>query len=409
MNEPYASSPVASLAGHVPEGGVALVLGRPGVGKTALLVHAALGALFRGEQVLHLTLSETVDHVRAHYDEMLRVIDGGVHVDRPGILVERGRMIHSARGRGLDVDRVGAHLDLLADAADFRPTLVVVDGLHDGEDLPAQLEALAAQLRGRGVRCWASVHSEAPLPAALFPSAALVVRLVPEGPRIRMQRVHGDAPDAAPALLEPSSLLVVEGEERPHAGPIRVQPGACTLYTGGAAGAEAAFGEVAAKWGLQEVAFTFEGHLQERAVGRYELSPRELAMGDVSLTYVSKRLNRSYNDRGGLIRGVLQTLWHMVSRSRQVFVIGIIQQDGTVRGGTGWGVELARMWSRELWVFDLERGRWHRWEEPGWAPGAPVIHTTHICGTGTRKLSQTGQQAIETLFQESFGDSPAAG
>jgi hypothetical protein len=125
-------------------------------------------------------------------------------------------------------------------------------------------------------------------------------------------------------------------------------------------------------------------------------------MGDVSLTYVSRRLQRSYNDGGGLIRGVLQTIWHMVSRSQQVFVIGEIQEDGTVRGGTGWSVELARMWNRELWVFDQAREGWYRWDGHAFTAGRPEITAPHICGTGTRKVTDAGRRAIEVLFQDSF-------
>ncbi|MEO0605419.1 MAG: hypothetical protein AAF211_28570, partial [Myxococcota bacterium] len=125
-------------------------------------------------------------------------------------------------------------------------------------------------------------------------------------------------------------------------------------------------------------------------------------MGDVSLSYVSKRLHRNYHDRESLIRGVLQTIWHMVSRSQQVFVVGAIQEDGTVRGGTGWAVELAAMWSRELWVFDLPSSRWHRWSGRGFGPGQPRITTREFCGTGTRTLPDEGRQAIEELFAISF-------
>jgi hypothetical protein len=157
------------------------------------------------------------------------------------------------------------------------------------------------------------------------------------------------------------------------------------------------------------VNFTFEGHLQARVRGRYELSPKELAVGDVSLAYVSKRLNRAYNDKGGLIRGVLQTLWHMVSRSQQVFVIGQIQDDGTVVGGTGWSVELARMWSRDLWVFDQEKNGWYRWDGAGFVSGTPRITSMHLCGTGTRYLSADGRAAIEDLFRRSFGDAGREG
>ncbi|MBT3218447.1 MAG: hypothetical protein HN348_05095 [Proteobacteria bacterium] len=178
-------------------------------------------------------------------------------------------------------------------------------------------------------------------------------------------------------------------------------PADCTLFSGGAKGAEASFGAMAAKWGMREVNFTFEGHKQARRAGRYELSTRELAAGDVSLVYVSRRLNRTFSE-DSLIRRVLQTIWHMVSRSQQVFVVGRIQDDGTVVGGTGWSVELARMWSKALWVFDQKEGTWFRWGGHDWLPGVPVIETIYIAGTGTRYLEDSGHKAIKDLFERSF-------
>ncbi|MCB9741513.1 MAG: hypothetical protein H6740_02795 [Alphaproteobacteria bacterium] len=176
----------------------------------------------------------------------------------------------------------------------------------------------------------------------------------------------------------------------------------CTLYSGGAAGAEAAFGEAAEAHGLSEVNFTFDGHKQVRGRGRYVLSERELAAGDVSLVYVSKRLHRTYSE-GTMIRKVLQSLWHQVSRAQQVFVIGTIQENGTVTGGTGWSVELARMWHKNLWVFDQEKTGWFHWSGDRWVPGVPVIESPHCCGTGTRYLSDSGKLAIQGLFERSFG------
>ena len=155
------------------------------------------------------------------------------------------------------------------------------------------------------------------------------------------------------------------------------------------------------KWGVNEVNFTFDGHKQSRARGRYELSPRELQAGDVSLVYVSKKLHRTYSE-GSLIRNVLQTIWHMVSRSQQVFVIGEVQPDGTVKGGTGWSVELARMWNKTLWVFDQEQKHWVKWDGSEFVPGQPIIESIHFTGTGTRYLTDEGRAAIHDLFERSY-------
>ena len=104
-----------------------------------------------------------------------------------------------------------------------------------------------------------------------------------------------------------------------------------------------------------------------------------------------------------MIRRILQTLWHMVSRSQQVFVVGTIQPDGSVVGGTGWSVELAKMWNKSLWVFDQDRDGWYTWDGDEWLSGVPVIEALHFSGTGTRFLEENGRAAINSLFERSYG------
>ena len=78
-----------------------------------------------------------------------------------------------------------------------------------------------------------------------------------------------------------------------------------TLFSGGAQGAEAEFGKQAERFGVQEVNYSFEGHKIERARGLRMLTQEELMRKDVSLTYVSKLLDRNFSN-GPLIRMVLQ-------------------------------------------------------------------------------------------------------
>ena len=68
----------------------------------------------------------------------------------------------------------------------------------------------------------------------------------------------------------------------------------CVLYSGGAAGTEQFFGALAEGWGIEEVNYSFEGHQIERNRGVRVLTSEELALKDVSLTYVSKLMNREY-------------------------------------------------------------------------------------------------------------------
>jgi len=178
----------------------------------------------------------------------------------------------------------------------------------------------------------------------------------------------------------------------------------CILFSGGAAGAEAAFGALAERHGLDEVNFTFEGHQIARHRGVRVLNHEELLAGDVSLEYVSKLMRRRYTE-GPTLRKILQTLWYQVNNGQEIYVIGTIQDDDTVRGGTGWGAEFAKLCNKPLFVFDQEKDGWFEWTGSDWKAHrktAPTITHPHFTGTGTRQLQENGKQAIEELFTNSF-------
>ena len=179
----------------------------------------------------------------------------------------------------------------------------------------------------------------------------------------------------------------------------------CILFSGGAAGAEAEFGACAERHAIEEVNFTFDGHNEVRRRGVRVLNHEELQNGDVSLEYVSKLMNRRYTE-GPTIRKVLQTLWYQVNSGQEIYVIGTILADNTVRGGTGWGAEFAKLCNKPLYVFDQEKDSWFKWAGAAWqklgASEAPVVTHPHFTGTGTRKLEANGRKAIEQLYERSF-------
>jgi hypothetical protein len=178
----------------------------------------------------------------------------------------------------------------------------------------------------------------------------------------------------------------------------------CILYSGGAPGAEAEFGVQAERFGIDEVNFAFEGHTHIRTRGLRILNHEELKAGDVSLAYVSKLMNRRYTDSPTL-RKVLQSIWYQINAGQEIFVIGSILEDGTVKGGTGWGAEFAKLCNKPLYVFDQERAQWFTWNQQAWVTCArqePMIRHPHFTGTGTRVLSDSGRLAISQLFDRSF-------
>ena len=175
-----------------------------------------------------------------------------------------------------------------------------------------------------------------------------------------------------------------------------------TLYSGGHKGTESEFGRLAEAWGIQEVNFSFEGHTIERARGVRVLGPKELDNGNVSMEIVSARMGRKFA-QANKIRKVIQTIFHMVNNGYHVIAVGWIQPDDTVKGGTGWGVELAKLFNRPVHVYDQDRKGWFAWEGNAWTAKAPIIEKSSFVGTGTRNLTDDGKKAIRELFENAFG------
>jgi hypothetical protein len=79
----------------------------------------------------------------------------------------------------------------------------------------------------------------------------------------------------------------------------------------------------------------------------------------------------------------------------------------TVKGGTGWGAELARRFNKPVYVFDQEKVGWYEWSGTACElVKAPRIRRTRFTGTGTRFLSEAGQKAVTEVFERSFSPAP---
>ncbi len=172
------------------------------------------------------------------------------------------------------------------------------------------------------------------------------------------------------------------------------------LFHGGHKGAEAAFGRTAEKWGIPETTLSFEGHEMERSRNVEVLDDEKLQEGRVSMEFVFQVLGRRFQTGKG-IRRVIMSMFHTVVRSDELFAVGWILDDGTVKGGTGWGVELAKLFNRNVHILDQDKEQWFTWSKPGWSASDPVLPQGSFSATGTRQLTAAGRQAIEDLFERS--------
>jgi hypothetical protein len=411
-----------SIHGGLGPGNLGVVLARAGVGKTAFLVQLGLDDLLRERMVLHVSLDNSIDRVRTWYDELFADLCRYTNLEDPSaarLLVERNRMIQVYRDNTFTPEKLRGVTMILRDHGDFRPKAILVDGLDwDKTDFATVdgIKQLAAELEAE---LWMSVLTHRhvtgadpaglPAPCDAFDSLIdVAVFMAPRGEHVdlRLLRDHDNADLKTTTLeLEPVSLRLSERSVAKVQGAEVFKAAVCTLYSGAARGTESLFGELAERFGAAEVNYTFPSREPARARGVKVLTDRELRQGDVSLAYVSRRMSRTYTS-SQFFRRVLQTIWHQVNSSQQVFVVGVIQPDDTVKGGTGWGAELARVWSKPLWVYDQEKNGWFQWDVASgtWIEcDTPTITARRFCGTGTRSLSDQGRSAIEALFERSFG------
>jgi len=382
-------------------GELGAVLARAGVGKTAFLIQLALEDLLAGQDVFHVALGKELTDVEARYHELLNERLAGLdQAERPlhEQNVIRHRVIQSLPEGGLDTDRLASALDSYRRHLEHRPSLLVIDGADLGPT-GVDLDALREVARTVQARIWLSVRTHRDAQIAP-PQADALVYLEPTGKRIRarLARAFGGEHTAEPLLLTADRLR--PAPDYHGAGP---RPDQYRLLSGGAAGSEDWFGQCAERWGLTERHFSFAGRKPARTRGLVELKPEELSLGDVSWTYLKSRLQRDLDHSEHMIR-VLQTIWHQVNPAGEVFCVGLVQPAGTVKGGTGWAVELAKQQHKPVWVFDQQAGCWYEWFAHDWrACDPPVIRQNRFCGTGTRNINDAGRRAVEQLFARTFG------
>jgi hypothetical protein len=405
------------LRGGLAPGGLGVIMARAGAGKTAFLCHLGLDALLRRKAVFHIGLGDRLEHVSAWYAALFEdLADRSKLADRDAekAAVGHGRIIKCLHERELDGPRLAAALGPFQRHMDFRPQVILVDGFdwgtHDACAAVAGLKQVASEL---GASLWMAAETHvgvgtrgglgAPCDIA-SDHIDVAIRLEPAGVEVHAELVRGAGGFVGPlgVHLETDSLRLGPDVGATRAPMARLPASAYTLLSGGAAGAEAEFGACAERHGVAEMTFTFAHRLVERHRGLVMLTDDELAQGAVSSAWLAQHMHRAFPDTP-LFRKVLQSIWHQVFTAGEVFAIGSVQDDGSVTGGTGWAVQLARQWDKPVHVYDQDRRRWFTWAAGEWvAVAEPRVARTRFCGTGTRFLTDDGRAAIAALYQRSF-------
>ncbi|MBM3318108.1 MAG: hypothetical protein FJY75_09700 [Candidatus Eisenbacteria bacterium] len=152
-----------SIHGGLGPGNLGVVMSRPGVGKTAFLIGVAIDDLLQERRVLHVTLEDPIERVRAFYDTIFAELARTLPLEGPErahARMERLRMIlHFPQGT-LPLERLRWNLDFLRDHADFRPRLLILDGVDFYATTSEELSGLRGLAGEAELEIWLSAVAD---------------------------------------------------------------------------------------------------------------------------------------------------------------------------------------------------------------------------------------------------------
>ena len=423
QTEVNAQSPLrileSSLKGGLAPGQLGVVLARPGVGKTALLVQVGLDNLMRGRKVLHVDFgAHTIERVELWYDTLFDDLAAYNHLDDPNearAVILNNRIIQIFANTKASSASLGEVISLYSEHMSFKPDVIIIDGFDWGRSskvmTAAAVSAFKTHAKVVGAELWmggrvsrgpGGLASISPCePYLPLMDATLLLRQKGNSVALHLIKEEENTNSNVVLYLHPDTMRLLRPESIKTS--VGLPPTFCTLLSGGSAGAEKIFGETAEKWDVKEIHYTFEGQPVARDKRLVVLNEAQLREGDFNIEEVRERVACNVPDTP-LFRKVLQTIWHEVHGAHQVFIVGVIMEDNSIKGGTGWAAELAKDWKKILHTYDQERRGWFTWKNGAWeSDEAPVIRARRFTGTGTRHLSEAGKAAIIDLFERSFG------
>lgn len=104
--------------------------------------------------------------------------------------------------------------------------------------------------------------------------------------------------------------------------------------------------------------------------------------------YIHRRSPKQLYIKYLIARNYIQVL-----RGDMIIAIAEINDDNTVSGGTGWAIEMTKVYFPEklCYVYNLKTGTWYVWnsELSEWTPTQiPVITTENVTLIGTRNIDK---------------------
>ncbi|KAF5679382.1 hypothetical protein FHETE_799 [Fusarium heterosporum] len=172
--------------------------------------------------------------------------------------------------------------------------------------------------------------------------------------------------------------------------------------SGGADGADLAWGECAAKIGHEVIHWSFPGHPSKASESHLvRLTDEQLKASDEALQNAATVLEKSPPRRPHVAR-LLRRNYYQVAWSQACYAVSFLQNGTQAPGGTVWATTMFSQLhpeNRQLYLFDQIGEVWLQWNGESWdSIDMPPRPTGVWAGIGARDLLQSGHDAIRRLM-----------
>lgn len=215
-----------AIEGGLGRGNIGVVLSRAGVGKTAFLVGVAMDAMLQGRKVMHISTEESVEKLRAFYDEIFNLMADHLQLDnrmQQHLEMERNRHILVFNRKTFSLEKLVESASFLKDIGHFSPDVVIMDGTPRFEHSERwEIEGVRKLAQEWDAEIWTSAqvhregqeHDERGIPAEVVRYDDLIeviTLLEPRHDHVHVRILKDHDKDDAPDLhmeLDPRTLLL---------------------------------------------------------------------------------------------------------------------------------------------------------------------------------------------------------
>jgi hypothetical protein len=177
-------------------------------------------------------------------------------------------------------------------------------------------------------------------------------------------------------------------------------------HSGGANGSDTQWELTGIKYGVINHIHYWYKIRNPKSKWEHQITKEQYEEGKEHIIIANKTLKRYGIDK---YMYLLARSWYQVKYTDGIFCIGTFQTKTTVKGGSGWVIQMGLDNKKKIYFFDQEQVKWfyydydlekfiHIQEEN------KIILTKNFSGVGTRNINIAGIKAIEQVYKNTFKD-----